>query len=99
MNVQEDAAKQRDASFRGEKAERILESDIWQECWTIYESRLMDEFKACKSDDTSRMQQLKMLHLAGVACRSHLEAILKDGRFAARDLEFKEKRGLLRVFK
>jgi hypothetical protein len=38
-----------------------------------------------------------MLHLAGLAAKKHLEAILEDGKFAARDLEFKEKRGLLRV--
>lgn len=84
-----DDLKQREAEQRGEKARAILESPLWQESWAIYENRLLDEFKACKTDDVSRLQQLKMLHLAGVAARSHLEAILADGKFAAQDLQFK----------
>lgn len=85
----DDTAKQREAQLRGDKAKAILESPLWLEAWAIYESRILDDFKACKTDDVSRLQQLKMLHLAGIAARSHLEAILADGRFAAQDLEFK----------
>ena len=85
----DDTARQQEAQLRGEKAKAILESPLWLEAWSVYETRLLDEFKACKSDDISRMQQLKMLHLAGVAARSHLEAILADGKFAAQDLAFK----------
>jgi hypothetical protein len=87
----DDTHVQQEAQHRGDKAKLILESPLWQECWAIYETRLLDEFKACKSDDLSRMQQLKMLHLAGVAARSHLEAILAHGKFATQDLEFKAK--------
>jgi hypothetical protein len=37
-----------------------------------------------------------MLHLAGVAARSHLEAILVDGRFASQDIEFKAQQSRFR---
>jgi hypothetical protein len=94
--VTDDELKQREAQIRGEKAKAILESSVWQESWAVYETRLMDEFKACKSDDVSRLQQLKMLHLAGVAARSHLEAILVDGRFASQDIEFKAQQSRFR---
>lgn len=97
----DDTGIQRDALERGNKARGILESPLWAEVWAIYEQRILDEFKACKSDDTSRMQQLKMLHLAGVAAQKHLESILEDGKFAAHDLAFKEqqKPGLMERLK
>lgn len=91
----DDVGVQRDALARGEKARKILDSDLWMECWATYETRLLDEFKACKSNDTDRLVQLKMLHLAGVAAKSHLESILAEGDFAAKDLEFKEKTGFM----
>lgn len=82
---------------RGHKAAQILEDPLWKECWEIYESRILEEFKNCKSDDTSRMQQLKMLHLAGLAARKHLESIMEDGKFAQADLEFRKPRPLERL--
>lgn len=97
--LHEDIENQRIAAARGDGARKILESDLWLECWAIYESRIMTEFASCKSDDVSRLQQLKMLHLAGAAARAHLESIIADGKFATQDLAFKEKRGILRLFK
>ena len=92
----DDTQKQQEATVRGQKAQAILESELWQESWAIYESRLLDEFKACKTDDLPRLQQLKMLHLAGVAAKSHLEAILAEGKFATQDLEFKAQQSRFR---
>jgi hypothetical protein len=43
------------------------------------------------------MQQIKMLLLAGRAAKSHLEAILKDGEFAAKNIEFQEQSRLKKV--
>jgi ribosomal protein S15P/S13E len=87
----------REQVLRGEKAQAILESPLWMECWDIYEQRLMQEFQSCKTDDVSRMQQIKMLLLAGKAAKSHLEAILKDGEFAAKNIEFQEQSRLKKV--
>lgn len=99
MNLEQDIQQQRKNAIRGEDARRILESSLWAETWSLYEDRILDEFKACRTDDVSRMQQLKMLHLAGIAARAHLETILADGKFAAKDLEFKEQRGIFKLFK
>jgi hypothetical protein len=87
----------REARLRGEKAQAILESPLWLECWDLYEQRLMQEFQNCRTDDVSRMQQIKMLLLAGKAAKSHLEAILKDGEFAAKNIEFQEQSRLKKV--
>lgn len=86
-----DEHAQREAFQRGEKARAILESDLWLECWALYEARIVEEFKACRTDDVARMQQLKMLHLAGIAAQKHLEAVLTDGKFASANIEFVEK--------
>lgn len=86
----------REAILRGEKAKAILESPIWIECWEIYEQRLMAEFANCKSDDVSRLQQIKMLHHAGKAARAHLEAVLTDGKVAEKNIEFLEKQPRLK---
>lgn len=86
-----DLDDQREALRRGEKARAILESPLWLEAWEIYEQRLMLDFQNCKSDDVSRLQQIKMLHLAGKAAKSHLEAILSDGKFAEKNIEFIER--------
>lgn len=98
-----DQQRQEQAAIRGDKARRILETEEWKEAWNVYEARILDEFKACKSDDVSRMQQLKMLHLAGVAAKSHLESLVANGEFAKKDLEFKERESrmkrVVRAFK
>jgi hypothetical protein len=86
----------REARLRGEKAQAILESPLWLECWNLYEQRLMQEFQNCKTDDVSRMQQIKMLHLAGKAAKSHLEAVMVDGKVAEKNLEFAERESRLK---
>lgn len=91
-----DLPEQREALLRGETARAILESPLWLEAWEIYEQRLMVEFGNCKSDDVSRLQQIKMLHHAGKAAKAHLEAILADGRFAEKNIEFLEKQPRLK---
>ena len=91
----DDIPQQREAQLRGEKAKAILESPIWEEAWKVYEDRLLEEFKGCKTDDLPRLQQIKMLHLAGIAAKKHLEAIVTDGKFAAKNIEFAEKRSKL----
>lgn len=96
----DDSYNQRLALEKGDKARAILESEVWQEAFKVFEDRILQDFRTCRSDDTSRMQQLKMLLLAGEAAKKHLEALMSEGRFAAADLTFKqEKKPLLkRVF-
>ena len=96
----DDSYSQHKALERGDKARAILENDIWQEAWKVYEERILQDFRTCKSDDVSRLQQLKMLLLAGEAAKKHLEALVAEGKFAAADLTFKqEKQPLLkRIF-
>lgn len=91
-----DLPEQREALIRGEKARAILESPLWAEAWAVYNDRLQKDFDNCKSDDVSRLQQIKMLHLAGKAARSHLEAILADGKFAEKNIEFIERQPRLK---
>jgi hypothetical protein len=86
----------REQVLRGEKAQAILESPLWLECWDLYEQRLMQEFQNCRTDDVSRMQQIKMLHLAGKAAKSHLEAVMADGKFAEKNIEFTERESRLK---
>jgi hypothetical protein len=80
-----------DPIVKGGRAKHILESPEWIEAWAKYEATLLQDFRDCKSDDISRLQQLKMLHLAGVAARSHLESLVANGNFAAKNLEFQAK--------
>jgi hypothetical protein len=79
------------AAIRGDKARKILESEEWRDAWKVYSDKLVSEWKACKSDDVDRLQQIKMLQLAGEAAKSHLEYLLTNGEFAKKDLEFKTK--------
>ncbi len=90
----DDTAQQRESLRRAEKAAAILESPLWDEAWKLYEERLMQQFNDCKSDDIARLQQIKMLHLAGNAARKHLEALIVEGKFAVKNIEFQEKRSL-----
>jgi hypothetical protein len=92
----DDDQRQRLARDRGEKARSIIESALWVECWDLYEQRLMQEFQNCKTDDVSRLQQIKMLHLAGKAAKSHLEAVMVDGKVAEKNLEFTERESRLK---
>lgn len=87
-----------EAQLRGEKARQILESPLWQEAWKVYEERILQEFRECKSDDTARLTQLKALHLAGTAAQKHLEAIVTDGKIAAQALT-QERSRISRLFR
>jgi hypothetical protein len=76
---------------RGDRAKKFLESEEWIGAWAAYEAKLLQEFKACASHDVSRLQQIKMLQLAGEAAKSHLERLMVDGQFAAKNIEFQAK--------
>jgi hypothetical protein len=98
MNIFEDAEKQRKAVYRAAKARSFLEADLWQECWDDFEQFIWEQIKQTESRDTEKLAHWKRLHVAGQAFKSFFERVVKEGTFAAADLEYKEKRGLLKVF-
>ena len=84
-----------DLIAKGDRARKFLESDEWKEAWSLYNDRLYAEFKACPSENKDRLQQIKMLQLAGDAAKAHLERLMVDGQFAQKDIEFQAKQSRL----
>lgn len=70
---------------RAERAEKLLNSELWMEAWTAYRKRLMQIIEEAKTDDEA-LEARRMLR-AGVAAREHLERIVADGAFAASNIE------------
>lgn len=95
----DDDQKQRKIWAKGEKATAILESEIWQECWVDFEAFIFDQFKNTESTDKDRLAHWKRIHVAGLAFKTFFERTVADGAFAAKALEFNEKRGLLQRVK
>jgi uncharacterized protein YecT (DUF1311 family) len=83
---------------RGQDAERILASPIWDEAWIAYRARILEEIESAPSNQSDTVMHLKRLLSAATAARTHLERIMKEGQFAAKSIDLDEKRGLRKVF-
>ena len=83
----------------GQAAEQILSSDVWQEAWTAYRGRILEEIEGARSNDTDTVMHLKRLLAAASAARAHMERLMKEGAVAAKSIEFQERQSKLkRVF-
>lgn len=83
---------------RAERARKFLESDVWQEAWTVYRERIVEAIDQADSSDTDKVMQLKRLMAASKAARTHLEALMIDGKVAAKHLELVQKKPFLKRF-
>lgn len=80
----------------GEEAQRILNSEVWQEAWDAYRTNILALIEQAKSNDTDTVMHLKRLLAAATACRGHLERLMKEGAIAVHAIDMEEKRGRLR---
>lgn len=80
----------------GEEAQRILNSEVWQEAWDAYRSNILALIEGAKSNDTDSVMHLKRLLSAASACKGHLERLVKEGAVAVHAIDMEEKRGKLR---
>lgn len=80
----------------GEEAQRILNSEVWQEAWDAYRTNILALIEQAKSNDTDTVMHLKRLLAAATACRGHLERLMKEGAVAVHAIDMEEKRGRLR---
>lgn len=84
---------------QGQEAERILKSPVWEEAWTAYRARILEEIEKAPSSGTETVMHLKRLLAAGSAARAHIERIMKEGAVAAKMIELEDKKqGLRKIF-
>lgn len=83
---------------RAARAKGLIESDVWLEAWDTYRDRIIGEIEAADSSETEKIMQLKRLWVAANAARKHLEALMVDGKVAAKQLEMIQKRPFLKRF-
>ena len=81
---------------RGQAAEQVLASDVWNEAWAAYRARILEEIESARSSDTDTVMHLKRLLAAASAARAHLERLVNEGAVAAKTIEFQEKQGKLK---
>jgi hypothetical protein len=82
----------------GQSAEQWLKSEAWQEAWTAYRTRIMEEVERApnnKDGDEFKLRLLRMLSVA-TGVRGHLELLMKNGAVSAKAIEMEDKRSLLR---
>lgn len=82
----------------GQAAQAILSNPVWEEAWTAYRARILEEIEASPSGNTELVMHLKRLLSAASGAKGHLERIMKDGAFAANQIELEDKKGLRRIF-
>lgn len=82
----------------GQAAEQVLTNPVYQEAWAAYRLRILEEIEAADSKNIDLVVHLKRLLSAASAARGHMERLVKEGAFAAKQLEFEEKRGIRRIF-
>lgn len=81
---------------RAERARKFLESDVWQEAWSVYRERIVEMIDSADSSEVDKVMQLKRLMASAKAARSHLEALMVDGKVAAKHLELVQKKPFLK---
>ena len=84
-----------EALRRARDAQQIIDSPLWIEAWDLYRSRLIQVIESCQSDNVEQVMHAKRMLFAGSAARKHLEAVMADGKLAAKDIELKKERGWL----
>ena|SRR6476661_7747587 len=77
---------------QGDEARRILASPVWAGAWDAYRARILEEIEQAASANVELVMHLKRLLSAGTAARAHLERIMREGEFAARSIEFDERK-------
>jgi hypothetical protein len=84
---------------QGQAAEQILKNPIWEEAWTAYRARILEEIEAAPSDKHDLVMHLKRLLSAATAARTHMTRIMQEGVVAAKMIELEEKKqGLRKIF-
>ena len=83
---------------RADRARKFIESDVWIEAWTVYRERIVEMIDAADSSETDKVMQLKRLMSSAKAAKAHLEALMVDGKVAAKHLELVQKRPFLKRF-
>jgi len=89
---------QLDPVTRGQRAQAILNDDLWKEAWSVLEQRLVGAMLAAKTDEGT----LRGKQLCGLMedLRRHFERAIKDGQIAEHQikLDAEEKRRKFRLF-
>jgi hypothetical protein len=75
---------------RGNEADRLLKSELWQEAWKVYRLKVFAAIENAKTDEGTIRGKL-MLGIANDV-RNYLEGVMKDGAFAANDIKLEEER-------
>lgn len=83
---------------RAARAKQFIESDIWLEAWDTYRDRIIGQIESADSSEADKIMQLKRLWVAANAARAHLEALMVDGKVAAKQMELMQKRPFLKRF-
>lgn len=88
--LEDDAQKQREIAFAGEKARQFLENPLWALNYQAFEDFIWEQIKKTESRDAELLQHWKRMHVAGQQFKAWFEHTVADGKFATKDLEFKE---------
>lgn len=72
---------------RAEQARIVLDSAVWKEAWQLYRDRCLAIIESADSSATEVVMHAKRLLVAGQAAKSHLEALLTDGKIAAEQIK------------
>lgn len=86
----DDSAKQRELLARGDKARAILESELWLDAWKDFEGFIFEQFTKTESRNVELLAHWKRMHVCGLQLRTFFESAIKDGKFAASNIEFEE---------
>lgn len=90
-----DPLKDREAIARAARAQKFLESDEWQEAWTLYRERALSLIENAKSNDVESIMHAKRLLVAAAAAKTHLEVLMVNGKVAADTIKLHEKKPFL----
>lgn len=75
---------ERERIQRGERAQKILDSDEWRDAWASYREMLLHEIETV-ADDQRALEARRLLKAARKA-REHLESLIADAAIAKADI-------------
>ncbi len=86
-----DEGQRRQERERGAKARLIIDSPLWEEAWTVLQTRLTDAWLRSQTGDAARRELIYMQLRAAAEVRGHIETVLETGRLAEMQLDEHER--------
>lgn len=72
---------------RGQFARDLLDNPVYKDTWTAYESRILEQLKACNPRDAEGLQKAVMLLQIMAKFREAVEQTIETGKMATIQLE------------